>query len=132
MATGKKELMRLGFEKEIKVVLPPIESDGKWYKDLTHVFRQLTAEDRLNYYRIQSQAEVTFNIEGKPEKRTSGDYWKAIQELYDSCTLRYENYVFPDGCENWRDLMPLEHKQWAIELLLDKVGGFINLNLGKK
>ena len=118
--------MIIGGETEIEIVLPPVEQDKELFVGLTHVFRPPTAEDQLTYYRKMTQTETLEGPKGEPRKRKSGDYWAAVAELYDRCITRVENYQFPEGAENWKALMYLEHKQWAIELLLEKVGGYLS------
>lgn len=132
MAIKKKPWKIGSLGTEIKIVLPAIDSDGDIYENLTHIFRQPTAEDKISYYRLMTQAEIIHGIDGKPIRTKDGDYWPAINELYDRCILRVEEYKFPEQTENWKELVPLEHKQWAIELLINRLSGALSLGMQKK
>ena len=126
MTEKKNKPMIIGAESEIEVVLPPVNEDEEIFVGLTHVFRQLTAEDNLTYHRKMTQTETLEGPKGESRKRMSGDYWAAVAELYDRCIIRTEGYQFPEGAENWKELMYLQHKQWAIELLFEKAGGYLS------
>ena len=117
MAAGKK--FKIQAQGEVRIVLESLKTEG--YIGLTHIFRIPTAEDKVAYYQKFSATELT----GEGEKRQVTpriDYWGGTNLLYDRCIIRTEDYVFPEGLENWKDYIPLEHKVEAAELLLKKLG----------
>lgn len=117
MATGKK--FKVQAQGEIRIVLELPKANG--YIGLTHIFRIPTAEDKVAYYQKFSATELTGDGE-KRQIKPRIDYWGGINVLYDRCIIGTEDYVFPEGLENWKDYIPLEHKVEAAELLLKKTG----------
>ena len=116
MAAGKK--FEIQVREQISIVLESLKKQGYV---LTHVFRQPTAEDKVAYYQKSSTAEVV----GEGDERQikpSFNYWGGINVLYDQCIIKIEDYVFPEGLENWKDYIPFEHKIEAVELLFKKLG----------
>lgn len=118
MAAGKKFRIHAPGE-EVRIVLESLKKQG--YIGLTHVFRMPTAEDKVAYYQKFSATELI--KEDDKQQRVPKGYWGgAMNLLYDRCIIRTEDYVIPEGLENWQDYIPLEHKVEAVSLLLEKTG----------
>jgi len=117
MAAGKK--FKVQAQGEIRIVLESLKAEG--YTGLTHIFRIPTAEDKVAYYQKFSATELTGDGE-KQQVKPRIDYWGGVNVLYDRCIIGIEDYDFPEGLENWKNYMPLEHKVEAIELLLKETG----------
>ncbi len=119
----KEKLFPLPEGVEIKIVLH-IRAQGEKY-ELVHVFRDPTAADKKAYWGHITRMELFEGTSGEGKM----DYLGANELLYDRCALRVEGYALPEiasrpGAENtdWKKLIPLEHKLWAVENLLERAG----------
>ncbi len=104
---------------EVEITLK-VRAHGESYK-LVHVFREPTAVDKKVFYGCMSRAELTG---GSPTEGGTG-YLGAIETLYDRCILRVEGYDLPDPGDRggaWKEVIPIEHKYWAVEELLRQEG----------
>ena len=113
MATQK--LFPLTAPEEVKEVLE-IEAGSEVYK-LIHVFRGLTAADKKAFWGHMSHSELSSSGSGQ-----ECEYLGAVEKLYDSSIIRVEGYDLPQGTENWKELIPLAHKAWALGQLLKRAG----------
>jgi hypothetical protein len=111
----EQKLFPLPAPEEVKEVLK-IEDRGEVYK-LMHVFRGLTAADKKAFWGHIGHSELSGPAGGQ-----GGDYLGAVEKLYDCSIKRVEGYDLPEGTENWRELIPLEHKAWAVGRLLKSAG----------
>ena len=111
----RQKLFPLHSREEVEVVLN-VEGGGRVY-DLVHVFRGLTAEDKKSFWGHMGRAELS----GDLVSQGSG-YLTAVEKLYDDAVKRVQGYELPEGAENWRELIPLEHKAWAVGRLLKSAG----------
>ncbi len=112
---AKPKLFPMPAQEEVEVVLK-IEDQGEIY-NLVHIFRRLTAADKKNFWGHMSRAELAGNA--NPQ---GSDYLGAVEMLYDSSIKRVEGYELPEGVNNWREMVPLEHKAWAVSRLLKSAG----------
>lgn len=111
----EKKLFSLDTQKEIKVQLKVARS-GEDY-ELVHVFRQPTAADKKDFlsHRVFSEVSSTNRKE---------TYLDAVFSLWEGTIIRVEGYELSEGCDDntWKELIPLEHRLWAISEML-KAGG---------
>ena len=110
-----KKLFSLAPKGDVTVTLN-VKLKGEPY-ELKHIFREPTAEDKKGYWRHMSKTEIT----GRQQKQ-SMDYFGAVEFLYDRCIKDVEGYDKPAGVKDWKKLIPIEHKQWAVEALQEEVG----------
>ncbi|MBN2290709.1 MAG: hypothetical protein JXQ83_15350 [Candidatus Glassbacteria bacterium] len=108
-------LFPLAANEEIRIVLK-IEDGGEVY-NLVHIFRGLTAEDKKAFWGWMGRTELAGG-----ERSQGGDYLGAVELLYDRSVKRVEGYEPPEAAERWRELIPLEHKAWAVGRLLKSAG----------
>ena len=120
---SKHKLFPLSTGGELRIVLR-VRAQGETY-ELVHVFREPTAADKKAYWGHITRPEL-FENEGGQQ---SMDYLGANELLYDRCILRVDGYDgVPDSAESmsreegWKKLIPLEHKLWAVENLLERAG----------
>mgnify|MGYP006310221081 CR=1 FL=1 len=97
-----------------------VRRDGEKFT-LAHTFRQPSAEDRMRFW-----ASLGAGPAGGDSQRNLA-YLSAQQELYDRSVISVEGYDMPrpDGASVdrwWVELVPLEHKLWAVEKLLAAAG----------
>ena len=110
-----KKLFSLDSAQEITVQLK-ISKSGEDF-ELVHVFRQPTALDKKDFLSRRVFSEVSSS--GKNET-----YLDAVFSLWGSTVVRVEGYELPEGCDEktWKELIPLEHRLWAVSEML-KAGG---------
>lgn len=109
------KLFPLGLGEDIRVEMS-VELEGERYA-LVHVFREPDVEDRKVYWSYLGRSEMEAGT------RQGADYLGAGERLYDRCALRAEGYAFPEeNGRDWRTLVPLEHKSWAVQMLLARAG----------
>jgi len=109
------KLFPLGVGSEVQIELS-VEREGENFA-LVHVFREPDVEDRKVYWSYLGRSEM------EAGNRQGADYLGAGERLYDRCILRTEGYSFPEGdSRDWRALLPVEHKSWAVQLLLTRAG----------
>lgn len=118
--TKNKNLIPTAPRESIRVELE-ILIQGKKYRAV-HVFREPMARDKKEYLR------ATFLLTG------SGDNQKrvlnaagAAELLWGACLKSVEGYDLPEGCglDMIRERIPLEHKIWAVDALLARVGELV-------
>ena len=121
----KQKLFPLSAGGEIKIILR-VRAQGETY-ELVHFFREPSAADKKAYWGHITRPEI-FDGEGR---EGSMDYLGANELLYDRCILRVEGYDCAPGSGDlesgqlqagWKKLIPLEHKLWAVENLLERAG----------
>ncbi len=103
---------------ELRVTLR-VRREGRAY-ELVHCFREPSAADRKAFWEQVTRPAVLEARPGEPR----ADYLGANQLLYDRCILGIEGYGLPPeaAAGDWRELIPLEHKLWAVERLLERAG----------
>ncbi len=112
---AKPKLFPLPASEEVKVILK-IEDREEVY-NLIHYFRGLTAEDKKDFWGRMGRGELT-----GADKPLGSEYLGAVEMLYDRSIKRVEGYELPEGADNWREMIPLEHKAWAVSRLLKSAG----------
>jgi hypothetical protein len=116
-------LFPLARESEIRVVLR-VDLEGEAFP-LVHIFREPTAADKKAYWGRMSRNEIAGAQ--APEERAL-DCLGAADLLYERCILRVEGYGLPEDSQTdgrgdgWKELIPLEHKLWAVNRLLSRAG----------
>jgi len=115
---------------EVRIVLK-LRKDGE-LEELVHCFREPNAADRKEYYRRRNRAELE-------NKDGAADYLDINEWLWGYCIKSVEGYDFKgqetgvrnqeSGAkskkakkEQWKELIPLEHKLWAVEGLMGRIG----------
>lgn len=84
---------------------------------LLHVFREPTAADKKLYYGELTGAELRDRREG--QTRAGQGLFDAIEALYNACIIEIGgDYEIEEGIKEWKPLVPIEHKRFAIERLL--------------
>ena len=121
---GKKKLFPLSAGGELEIVLR-VRAQGENFK-LVHVFREPTAADKKAFWGHISRVEL---LEGGRSGGGSMDYLGANELLYNRCIQRVEGYDLPESAasrpESWKELIPLEHKLWAVEELLARANSIL-------
>ncbi len=99
------------------------ERDSEMF-EMVHTFRPPSAEDKKTYQRLRSRIEFR---EGA--RAVIDDRGAAAEAVWHSCILRVDGY---DCVQDpaWKDLVPLEHKQAAVEFLLASEGDLTEVERG--
>lgn len=114
----------MGFrvDKEIKVVL---EAEGG---ELTHLFRLPTAEEWIEYSKIdtgETEVNMTDGKDAQIKKRVGIEALEARVYLYDKCLLDAEGYEDEQGPLSDRarliKLVPAPHKMAAVKSVIEAV-----------
>jgi len=109
-----KPLFSLQEVEEIKIRRVVVIEGARY--ELVHVFREPTAEDKKEYQRRLNRTEGI-----GAERRIILDLGESAEFLWDACIKKVEGYDVT-GVKDWKDRVPLEHKQWAVDALLSQAG----------
>jgi len=112
---AKTRLFPLPALEEVEVVLKV--EDGREVYNLVHIFRGLTAADKKAFWGSLGRAELA----GEAGSQGS-EYLQAVEMLYDQSIKRVRGYELSEEAGNWREMIPLEHKAWAVSRLLKSAG----------
>ena len=105
------------------IVTINIMQDGKPI-ELIHKFRPPTAEDKIKFHRLSSYTEYV----GEAETRTINNRREACKVLWDDCIKSIEGYNI-EGIKDWKEEIPIEHKELAVTRILLEVGVVEGLEL---